>query len=33
MSELLTHLFEWTVCSGVLFGVYAVLLDRRIPFP
>ncbi len=32
MSELLTRLFECTVCSGVLFGVYAVLLDRRVPF-
>lgn len=32
MKELLTYLFELTVCSGVFFAVYVALLERRTPF-
>jgi len=32
MRELLTYLAETSICSGVLFAVYAALLERRTPF-
>ncbi|MCM1301145.1 MAG: TonB family protein [Alistipes senegalensis] len=32
MKELLTYLAETSICSGVLFAVYAALLERRTPF-
>ncbi len=32
MKELLTYLAETSICSGVLYAVYVVLLERRTPF-
>ncbi len=32
MKELLAYLVETSVCSGVLFAVYAALFERRTPF-
>lgn len=32
MKELLTYLFELTICSGVLFAVYVALFEHRTPF-
>ncbi|MDE6570236.1 MAG: TonB family protein [Alistipes sp.] len=32
MNEMLTYLVETAICSGVLYAVYAALLERRTPF-